>query len=147
MPWSTITAAQFIAKGFTTDERTRLQTAAGGDDGLTEILTGAISEWRGVIAAAGHAIDEGDTTTVPESCHRHLIAQARWALLIKFPKLGLQQSEERKAAADKAEDFLQRIADGDQPIESPEVPAADVTPGPNFGTRTRNYDRNDQDGI
>ena len=117
--WITIAAADFIAEGFNTDERTKLQAAAGGDDGLAELLTSAIAEWRGTIEAAGNTLD-ADPTLIPPSCKRHIIAQVRWQVLVKFPALRQLQTEERKGAADVAEEFLKRIADGDQPIESPE---------------------------
>jgi hypothetical protein len=146
MSWSTITTAQFLLRGFNSDERTKLQTAAGGDDGLADILTAAIAEWRGILEAAGYAMD-ATTTTVPPSCHRHIIAQCRWELLVKFPALRQLQTEERKAAADVAEAKLKTINDGTASIESPESPAADVTPGPRFGTVSRDYEYDDEDGI
>ena len=147
MSWSTITTAQFLLRGFNSDERTKLQTAAGGDDGLAEILTAAIAEWRGVLEAAGYAIDDSDTTTVPPSCHRHIIAQCRWELLVKFPALRQLQTDERKAAADVAEAKLKAINDHTASIESPETPAADVTPGPRFGAVSRDFEHDDEDGI
>lgn len=147
MSWSTITVADFLAEGFNSDERTKLQSAAGGDDGLQDILDAAIAEWRGVIQAAGYAIDETSSTTIPPSCRRHIIAQVRWQVLIKFPALRQLQTEERKDAAEKADDKLGKIEDAEASIESPETPATDVTPGPNFGTRDRYYTRDDQDGI
>lgn len=144
--WATISAADFIAKGFNADERTKLQSAAGGDDGLTSLLTGAIAEWRGVIQAAGYELDS-DTTTVPPSCARHIIAQVRWGLLVKFPALKQLQTEERRDQADKAEEVLSDIASGDRPVESPTDDEEDASPTPRFETPTRNFDRDDQDGI
>lgn len=114
--WTAIAAADFIAEGFNTDERTKLQSAAGGDDGLTEILASAIAEWRGVIEAAGTTLDP-DTTKIPPSCRRHIIAQARWQVLIKFPSLKQLQTEERKLAAEKADEILEQIAKSEIPIE------------------------------
>lgn len=119
MPWVAISAADFVLEGFNSDERAKLQAAAGGDDGLTQILSAAIAEWRGIIQAAGNELD-ADTTLIPPSCRRHIISQVRWQVLVKFPSLKQLQTEERKDAADKAEEFLQRIAEGDQPIESPD---------------------------
>ena len=147
MSWSTITTAAFLAKGFNATERTQLQSAAGGDDGLSDLLTGAIAEWRGILEAAGYPIDEDDTTTVPPSCHRHIIAQVRWELLIKFPSLRNLQTDERKDAARDAKEKLKSIEDRTAAIEPPESPAGDVTPGPNFGTRDRNFTRDDQEGL
>lgn len=146
--WATISVAQFLTEGgFSTDERSKLQAAAGGDDGLTEILAAAVAEWRGVMEAAQYEVDENSATTIPPSCRRHIIAQVRWSLLIKFPSLKQLQTDERKAAAEVAEEKLQKIEDREAAIESPEVPPSDTTPGPNFGTRTRDYERTDQDGL
>ena len=99
MTWQGISTAEFLAIGFTTDERTSVQAACGGDDSLASLITDAISEWRGVIEAAGYDIDS-DTTLVPPSCRRHIIAQVRWQLLVKLSKLQQLQTEERKAAAE-----------------------------------------------
>jgi len=147
MPWATITAAQFVNEGFNAAERAKLQTAAGGDDGLADILSAAIAEWRGIIEAAGYSIDTTDTTTIPPSCRRHIISQVRWQVLVKFPALRQLQTEERKGAAAEAKDKLGKIEDYEAVIESPVTPASDVTPGPSFGTRTRNFSRDDEDGI
>lgn len=135
MAWSTIAAADFVAEGFNTDERTKIQAAAGGDDGLTAILAAAIAEWRGVIQAAGYELD-ADTSTVPPSCRRYLISQVRWQLLVKFPALKQLQTEERKAEAQKAEDVLTAIAEGDRPVEAP-TDEAETDPAGNWGGDTK----------
>lgn len=145
--WATLSVAQFLTEGgLTADERTKLDSAAGGDAGLTEILAAAVTEWRGIIEAAGYDI-AATADTVPPSCRRHIIAQVRWQVLIKYPALRQLQTEERKEAKDEAKDKLKSIEDGEASIESPETPSADVTPGPNFGERTRNFERDDQDGL
>lgn len=146
MTWLGISVAQFLASGFTADERTAVQTACGGDDGLTSILSDAIGEWRGVIEAAGYDIDD-DTTLVPPSCRRHIIAQVRWQLLVKLSKLQQLQTEERKSASEVAQEKLDRIEEGKAAVESPEVPSDDQTPGPSFTTMTRNFELEDEDGI
>jgi hypothetical protein len=119
MSWATVTSADFILEGFNASERTAVQTAAGGDDGLDEILASAIAEFRAAINAADVAMDD-DATTVPPNVRRHLIALARWQLLIKFPSLKSMQTEARQAAADRAEDILQAIAKGELPVEPAE---------------------------
>lgn len=130
MSWSTITAAEFVLEGFNADERAKLQTASGGDDGLATILSAAIAEWRGVMQAADYPIDETSATTIPPSCRRHIIAQCRWQVLIKFPALRNLQTEERKAAADEAKEKLAKIEDRKAAIESPLTPATDpLAPG------------------
>lgn len=147
MSWSTITVAEFLLEGFNTTEREKLQAAAGGDDGLQDILDAAIAEWRGIIEAAGYTMDTASSSTIPPSCRRHIIAQVRWQVLVKFPALRQLQTEERKGAADDAKAKLAKIEDQEAAVESPETPAADVTPGPRFGTRTANFDSDDEDGI
>jgi hypothetical protein len=146
MAWAGISVTEFLAEGFSTDERASVQQACGGDDGLSSILAAAIAEWRGVIEAAGYDVD-ATTTTVPPSCRRHIIAQVRWQLLIKLSQLKQLQTEERKAAAVVAEGKLEKIEDGDASVESPESPAEDQEPGPSFTAATLNFTADDQDGI
>lgn len=134
--WSTITVADFVAEGFNTDERTKLQSAAGGDDGLQDILDAAIAEWRALIEAAGTTLDT-DATKVPPSCRRHIIAQARWQVLIKFPSLRQMQTEERKDAAKTAEEILEAIASGDRPVEPATTATTDAPAGGNYGSETK----------
>ena len=140
MAWSTVSVADFIAEGFNASERAAVQAAAGGDDGLSAILTAAIGEWRGAIAAAGGAVDT-DTTTVPPQVRRHLIASARWALLIKFPALKAMQTDARKEAAERAEEVLEQIAKGDLPVEPPDD--TDSLAGGSSGGQTRIAMRSD----
>ncbi len=116
MAWQTVTVADFIAEGFNASERSAVQTAAGGDDGLQAILDAGIAEWRSAINAADVELD-ADTTTVPPNVRRHLIAVCRWQLLIKFPALRAMQTDARKEAADRAEDMLMDIAKGELPVE------------------------------
>lgn len=146
MTWQGISTAQFLAIGFNATERTAVQAACGGDDGLSSLLTDAISEWRGVIEAAGYDIDS-DTTLVPPSCRRHIIAQVRWQLLVKLSKLQQLQTEERKAAAEVAQDKLDRIEEGEASVESPDVPSEAQTEGPSFTAATNRYTWDDEDGI
>lgn len=127
--WTTISSTEFIAEGFNPDERTTVQTAAGGDDGLDEILSKAIDEWRGVIDAAGYPLDTTVTNSIPPSCRRHIVAQVRWQLLIKFPALKQLQTDERKLAAQDAEKKLIRIEEGKAPIEEALTDSTDVPPG------------------
>jgi hypothetical protein len=131
MAWSTIAITDFIAEGFNESERTAVQTAAGGDDGLQEILDAAIAEFRSAIAAADVAMDV-DTTTVPPNVRRHLIAISRWQLLIKFPSLKSMQTDARKEAAERAEAILKEIAKGELPVEPGEQDAT-ITGGASGG--------------
>jgi hypothetical protein len=116
MSWRTISTAQFLAEGFNATERTAVQTVAGGDDGLAEILTSAVGQWRGLIEAAGNTL--GAVDTVPDSIRPYLVAQARWALLLKFPSLRSLQTAEREKAKDRAEEIIDKVAEGNFPIEA-----------------------------
>lgn len=134
MSWRTLSVAELILEGFNSDERAKLQTAAGGDDGLSETLTSAIAEWRGVMEAAGYEVD-ATTTKIPDSCRPHLIASVRWRLLVKFPALRMLQTEERKAEKDKADEKLERIEDQDAAIEPPTTP--DASAAGSYGGETK----------
>lgn len=118
MDWVAISVADFVTEGFSATERTAIEAAAGAG-GITALLTAAVAEWRGVIDAAGHELD-ADTTKIPPSCRRYIISQVRWSLLLTLSQLKQLQTEERKAAADSAEEVLRAIAEGDRAVESPD---------------------------
>lgn len=118
MDWVAISVSDFVTEGFSATERTAIEAAAGAG-GVAALLTSAIAEWRGVIDAAGHDLD-ADTTKIPPSCRRYIIAQVRWSLLLTLSQLKQLQTEERKAAADDAEEVLRDIASGERAIESPD---------------------------
>lgn len=145
--WQGITVAEFLAAGFNSTERSAVQAACGGDDGLSSLITDAIAEWRGTIEAAGYELD-ADTTLVPPSCRRHLIAQVRWQLLTKLSKLTQLQTQERKEAAEAAQEKLDRIESGDAAVEVPDdADEEDQNPAPSFTAATRNFELDDEDGI
>lgn len=133
--WVTLSATEFITEGFNPTERTAL-TAAGGADDVAAVLSAAIAEWRGVISAAGQEVD-ATAGTIPPSCRRYVIAQVRWQLLIKLSKLTQLQTEERKAAADQAEEALNAIAAGDRAVEDPTDDDDDAPPGGSWGSKTQ----------
>jgi hypothetical protein len=114
--WRSISIPQFLAEGFNATERTAVQSVASGDDGLADILTSAVAQWRGLVEAAGNTLGEPDT--VPDSIRPYLVAQARWALLLKFPSLRTLQTSEREKAKDRAEEIIDKLADGKFPIEA-----------------------------
>jgi hypothetical protein len=136
MSWVAITVAEFVLEGFNADERSTLQTAAGGDDGLSGILSAAVAEWRGVIEGAGNDLD-ADTTKIPPSCRRYIVAQVRWQVLIKFPELQKYQTKERHDAADQAQEVLAKIAEGKWPIEAPTEEATDAPAGGNWNANEK----------
>lgn len=134
--WSALSAAQFMTEGgLTADELTKLNAAAGGDCGLTEILASAVAEWRGVLSAAGYEVDATSATSIPPSCRRHIIAQVRWQVLIKFPALRQMQTEERKVAKDEAKEKLKSIEEGDAAVE-PGTTTTETSSG-NWGSQVK----------
>jgi hypothetical protein len=133
--WVTLSAAEVVTEGFNTTERTAITAAAGADD-VAAIVAAAIAEWRGAIAAAGHELD-ATTTTIPPSCRRYIVAQVRWQLLLKLSKLTQLQTEERKAAADQAEEALNAIVSGDRSVEDPTDDDDDVDGGGAWGSKTQ----------
>lgn len=135
MDWVAISVTDFVTEGFSATERTAIEAAAGAG-GIAAILTGAIAEWRGVISAAGQEVD-ADTTLIPPSCRRHIIAQVRWSLLLTLSQLKQLQTEERKAANDAAEEVLTAIAEGDRAIEDPDEEADEVGAGGTWGSKVQ----------
>lgn len=133
--WVTLSATDVVTEGFNPTERTAITSAASADD-LAAIVTAAIGEWRGVISAAGFELD-ADSTKIPPSCRRYIVAQIRWQLLLKLSKLTQLQTEERKSAADQAEEALNAIASGDRAIEDPEEDDDDVSGGGTWGSKTQ----------
>jgi hypothetical protein len=133
--WVTLSATDVITEGFNPTERTAVTAAAGADD-LAAIVSSAIAEWRGVIAAAGYELDATETK-IPPSCRRYIVSQVRWQLLLKLSKLTQLQTEERKAAADQAEETLNLIAEGKRAIEDPTDDASDVDGGGTWGSKTQ----------
>ncbi len=134
MAWRALSSAEFVLEGFNATEREKLAAAAGGDDGMDSLLPSAIAEWRGVMSAAGYEVD-ADTAKIPDSCRAHIIASVRWRMLVRFPALRQLQTEERKAAADKADEKLIRIEDQDAAIEPPTAP--DSSAAGSYGGETK----------
>lgn len=115
MAWAAVTAAEFVLEGFNASERAKITAISANDDGLPTLLTAAVAEWRGACEAAGVTL--GAAGTVPAIARRHLIALVRWQLLLKFPQLTSLQTEERKLAAERAEEVLEKIATGKLPVD------------------------------
>ena len=133
MDWVTITSSDVLAEGFSATEQAAL--TAAGNSGVGVILTSAIGEWRGVIEAADHDLD-ADTTKVPPSCKPHIIAQVRWRWLISLSQLKQLQTEERKQAAERADEILDAIAEGDRAVEEVDEDDDDVGQGGAWGSKT-----------
>lgn len=115
--WAALTETEVLTEGFNPSEQAALTAAAGGASGLDDITAAAVQEARGIIAAAGFEL--GATDTVPGSLRPHLVALARWRWLITVPQFQQMQTEERKAAAERAEKVLDAIVEGERKVESP----------------------------
>jgi hypothetical protein len=118
MSWSTLTVAQVLAEGgFSAPEKTALDAQAGASAGtLADTLTNVIQTVRGVVTATGATA--GAAGTVPDSLRMDIVALVRWRWLIAFPSLRALQTEERKQAAERAEERLDEVAAGDRAVEA-----------------------------
>lgn len=124
MAWSTLSGAQVLSEGgFSNTEKTQLTTLAGtGGAALADVLANIIQTVRGVCSAAGVTL--GAASTIPDSLRMDVIAIIRWRWLIGFPQLKSLQTDERKTAAEKAEERLDNVAAGTRPVED----GANATP-------------------
>lgn len=118
MSWTAPTTAMVTAE-FTAQEINAI-AAQQGTANLGGILSRVVAEVRGAIVAGGYAVD-ADTTLIPGGLHTAAIDVTRWRLLIAMPALKQLQTEERKAANDRAQAKLEKIAAQQW---SPEPPAS-----------------------
>ncbi len=134
MPWTALTEAAALKEGFNPSEQAALTAAGGAVDGFADILTAAILEARGICEGAGYTLD-ADVTKLPDALRPHVIALARWRWLIGVPDFPQMQTEARKLAAERAEEVLDKVAEGDFPIAPP---VESTTPaGGDHGTETK----------
>jgi len=137
MAWRALSEAQFLVEGgISASEQTLLTGAAaatvsGGQDKLPDILTSWIAEVQAIIGNIG--VTPGAVGTVPDSIRQEVCAIVRWNWLIQFPKLAQLQTEERKAAWEKAMDVLQAIMDRKMAIEPVDPDAAEFSQAGNSG--------------
>jgi len=134
MPWTALTEAGALKEGFNPSEQAALTAVAGAVDGFADILTSGILEARGICEGAGYTLD-ADVTTLPDALRPHVIALARWRWLITVPEFRQMQTEERKLAAERAEEVLDKVAAGDFPIAPPEE--SDTPAGGDYGSETK----------
>ncbi|MEI7730179.1 MAG: hypothetical protein WCO56_11445 [Verrucomicrobiota bacterium] len=117
MAWATISADEVLSE-FTPQEKTILDgIQAGTASSLAGILTRAINEVRGAIAAGNYPV--GASATVPDGLASDVIAIARWRFLIAFPALKNLQTEARKQAFTDAQAKLKAISKQEFAVESP----------------------------
>lgn len=117
MAWNTLSSAQVISEGgFSSDEKTKLETAAGTGADLDSVLDSVIDTVRGTIAAAG--MTPGSSGTIPDSLRQDVIAAVRWSWLISFPSLAALQTDARRDANERAQDRFDAISEGKRRVEN-----------------------------
>lgn len=119
--------------------------ASGQSDPLPGIITQVVSEIRGYIAAcASNALGDGET--IPEKLLGTALAVIRYRLTTRLP---IEVTEQRELEYKEAIRLLERVSECMFAIEEPEEEDDESisSPSPNIGSRTRNFDSDDQDGI
>ena len=117
MAWATLSVSQVISEGgFSADEKAALDGLAGSSAAtLSDTLTNVIQTVRGVVTASGAEVDVAGT--IPDCIRMDAVAIVRWRWLIAFSAMRQMQTEERKQAAERAEDRLDAIAEGDRSVD------------------------------
>ena len=117
MAWATLSVTQVISEGgFSADEKATLDGLAGASAvTLADTLANVIQTIRGVVTARGSEVDAAGT--IPDSFRMDAVAIVRWRWLISFSSMRQMQTEERKQAAERAEDRLDAIAEGDRSVD------------------------------
>lgn len=120
-----------------------------GQDPLAEITAQVVQECRGHIADCQHnTLAAGNT--LPERTLYHALAMIRFRMLTR---LDLEVSEDRRKEQRDAIAFFTRVADCKVAIEPGDGTGAEdgtdsmASPRPGITGRTRNFSRNQQEGI
>ena len=119
--------------------------ASGQSDPLPEIISQVVNEVRGYIAAcASNTLGDGET--IPDKLLAAALAMIRYRLTTRLP---IEVTEQRELEYKEAIRLLERVSECKFAIEEPEEADDEEisSPSPNIGTRTRNFDSDDQDGI
>jgi hypothetical protein len=127
MSWAALTDDD-VLKEFTPQEQNSINAIQGATTSLTAILSEAAAAARDYIAAGDHEVDE-TAGTVPAMLRPDVIAIARWRWLISMPSLKALQTPERKAAYERGEERLDKIAAGEL-----KVPGSTAGENPSSGT-------------
>jgi hypothetical protein len=150
MPWVTLTSDDML-RALTGPERTAVQTAAlgaGQADPLPGIIADVVAEARGYIAA-NKANVLGEDGTVPEKLRGALIARARFEAFTRLPVGRSLLTEDRVKANEAAVTLLRDVAAGRFAIEEPAIVSGEILPSPrpSFTRPTREFTRDNQDGL
>ncbi|NQT94738.1 MAG: DUF1320 family protein [Lentisphaerae bacterium] len=148
MAWITITEDN-VETRLVGAELTALKTvalAAGQTSPLPEVIVQVVNEMRGHIAACpANTLNAG--STIPDKLLSAALAIIRFHLASRIPRFPFDDT--RKLSYENAERLMRRVAECKFAIEEPETEDDETvpSPSPSIGTRTRNFERTDQDGI
>lgn len=125
----------------------------GQTDPTPEIITEVVARIRMEIAGGGKTTLSADTTRIPPSLKslalRMVLRQAQSRLNAAG---ALPLSEDERKEWDKDERLLERIAQGEITVETPDDPEAvptvqSVSPPPSIRARRRRFTRDAEEGI
>jgi phage gp36-like protein len=148
MAWITISADDVKAR-MSSSELELLQNnqlADGQADPLPGIITSVADEVRGYVAAGGYTL--GTASTIPQKLLSAAVAIIRYRIINRFPSRRLL-TEERIQENKEALRLLERVSDKKFVVEEPTTADTETASGaaPSMATKTRTYDRTNQDGI
>lgn len=154
-PWITLTLAQLdTAKAAAlVDALQTAALAAGQVDPMPEIITDVTTRIRMEVAAGGRTVLSADATKVPPSLKRLALRMVLREGQSRLNAAGaLPLSEDERAEEKNDLRLLERIADGELTVETPDDPAATPTvqaasPSPLICARERRNTRNHQEGT
>ena len=148
MPWSTISDAEVLNQ-FTAAEQAQLNNNQGTGGNLAAILAQVVNAARGAILAGGNQLDAAGS--IPDQVRPDVIAIARWNWLKSFPQLKAMQTDNRRKAAESAQERLAAITTGQPKIEAPVSPIATtgslVTMPSTGNPKLREFHRYNEEGI
>ncbi len=149
MAWITITEAM-VEDRMTADELSSLKTisASSGGTPLTDVVSGVTNEIRGYVGAGGYP--RGAGATIPDELLEAAVAIIRYRLILRMPLEKTLLTPGREKDKEAAVDLLRNmVATGKFGIEAPttEATTSITTVGPSMEEKTRNYERDDEDGI
>ena len=105
MAWRNIQTND-ITKKFTVNEQALLSAASGAGSALQTHLTDTIGKFLGALSALGY---NTAGSGVPDQLRDDIMAYACWKWLDDFPAMKAMQTDQRKAAYEKAENNYERL--------------------------------------
>ena len=152
-PWITLTVDGLLSTMTTREVEDFGKTSVklSVPDRVIPILASLTNEIRGYIGSHSTNTLSADLALIPGEFEAKALAIARWRVLITIP--GYQPGEARKLEYEKADAFFLSVAKGTiRPRPAPDAIASEVSndkpaPRPRITARTRNFSRDQQDGI